>query len=166
MTYVAKTRPITSNKKKILEKTEMKIARKIAGKTLLDKERSEDIKNNCNINEWVLDRKHEGNEHINRMDEARIVRAIRDKPPNGRKRWSDNLTKLKGTKKILFGNNTCSIDFVEEVQNCIQCFFVSAFQHLGRYLDPAAFPFLVFHIACFSSSCLIPVSFLPCWFYF
>ena len=73
----------------------------ITKKTLFDRERSENVRKRCkvkNINNWVLNRKVEWNEHINRMDVRRIVRIIRDKSPLGRrnvgrprKRWSDNL---------------------------------------------------------------------------
>ena len=102
MTYTAETRPDTTKTKRILETCEMKVLRKIAGKTLLDRERSDNIKRTSkveNINEWILGRKHEWNAHISRMDQERIVRIARDKSPAGRrsmgrprKRWSDNLT--------------------------------------------------------------------------
>ncbi|XP_015177010.1 PREDICTED: uncharacterized protein LOC107066683 [Polistes dominula] len=63
MTYCAETRPDSAKIKRLLETTEMKILRKIrkiARKTLLDKERSEKIRRTCqteNTNEWVLERK-------------------------------------------------------------------------------------------------------------
>lgn len=101
MTYTAETRPTTAKTKQLMESAEMKVARKIAGKTLLDRERSENIRQTCNIeniNEWVLNRKMEWNEHINRMTNERVVKIARDKSPRGhrnqgrpRKRWSDNL---------------------------------------------------------------------------
>ena len=101
MTYTAETRPDTSKTKKLLETTEMKILRRISGKTLMDRERNENIRQMCkteSINDWVLKRKQEWNQHINRMGEDRLVRIARDKSPNGRrstgrprKRWSDNL---------------------------------------------------------------------------
>ncbi|XP_030765794.1 uncharacterized protein LOC115889857 [Sitophilus oryzae] len=102
MTYTAETRPDTAKTKRFLETGEMKILRKITSKTLLDRERSNNIRKTCkvdNINEWVLSRSREWNEHISRMDEGRIVRSARDKSPLGRrntgrprKRWCDNLT--------------------------------------------------------------------------
>lgn len=102
MTYTAETRPDTTKTKRILETGEMKVLRKIVGKTLLDRERNENIRRSCqvdNINEWVVNRKIEWNEHIHRMDQDRIVKIARDKSPIGRrstgrprKRWSDNLT--------------------------------------------------------------------------
>ena len=101
MTYTAETRPDTSKTKQLLETTEMRVLRRITGKTLFDRERSENVRERCkveNINNWVLNRKVEWNEHINRMDDRRIVRITRDKSPLGRrnvgrprKRWSDNL---------------------------------------------------------------------------
>lgn len=102
MTYTAETRPDTARTRQLLETTEMRVLRRIAGKTLLDRERSEDIRKTCiveNVNHWVLGRKREWNAHIGRMDENRMVRIARDKSPLGRrslgrprKRWSDNLT--------------------------------------------------------------------------
>lgn len=102
MTYTAETRPDTEKTKRILEVGEMKILRKIAGKTLLDRERSDNIRRTCrvdNITDWVLGRKMEWNGHISRMDQQRVVRIARDESPIGkrslgrpRKRWSDNLT--------------------------------------------------------------------------
>ena len=102
LTYTAETRPETSKTKQILETTEMKVVRKIAGRTLFDRKRSEEIRRMCkidNINDWVLQRKRNWNEHISRMTDDRIVKTSRDKSPAGqrstgrpRKRWSDNLS--------------------------------------------------------------------------
>ena len=79
----------------------MKVVRKIAGKKLTDRVRSENIRRMCgieNINDWELKRKQEWNKDINRMDKNRLVRTARDTSPIGRrsvgrprKRWSDNL---------------------------------------------------------------------------
>ena len=103
MTYTAETRPETAKTKRLLETTEMKVLRGIAGKTLLDRETSENIRRTCGIEEdincWVLKRKKQWNEHISRMKEERIVRIARDKSPTGRrsigrprKRWCDNVS--------------------------------------------------------------------------
>ena len=66
-----------------------------------DRKRSEEIRRMCkidNINDWVLQRKRNWNEH-SRMTDDRIVKTLRDKSPAGqgsterpRKRWSDNLS--------------------------------------------------------------------------
>lgn len=79
----------------------MKILRKIAGKTLCDRETNGNIRRICeveNVNTWVKNRKQEWNQHINRMTEQRIVKIARDKSPGGRrsigrprKRWNDDL---------------------------------------------------------------------------
>ena len=58
--YTVETRPKTSKTKQILETTEMKVVRKIAGRTLFDRKRSEEIRRMYkihNINDWVLQRK-------------------------------------------------------------------------------------------------------------
>lgn len=54
MTYTAETRPDTAKTKQLLEATEMRVLRRIVGKTLLDRERSENIRSACkveNVNE-------------------------------------------------------------------------------------------------------------------
>ena len=81
----------------------MKIARRIEGKTLMDRERSGNIRQTCwidKINDWVLDRKKKQNEHIDCMTEEIIIKITKDKLPAGRrntgrprKRWRDNLPK-------------------------------------------------------------------------
>ncbi|XP_044767088.1 uncharacterized protein LOC123322993 [Coccinella septempunctata] len=81
MTYCAETRADTARTKRLLETTEMKVLRRIAGKTLLDGETSASIRKTCkteDINEWALERKKEWNSHIDRMSNTRIVRIARD----------------------------------------------------------------------------------------
>ncbi|XP_044745133.1 uncharacterized protein LOC123306997 [Coccinella septempunctata] len=102
MTHTAESKPDTSRTRQLLETTEMRVLRRITGKTLRDRERSENIRRECkteNINEWVRGRKVEWNRHIGRMTEDRLVRIARDKSPSGRrsvgrprKRWSDAST--------------------------------------------------------------------------
>ena len=63
LTYAAETRPETCRTKRILEATEMRITRRIARKTLTDRERSENIRQTSGtdkINDWVLERKKNG----------------------------------------------------------------------------------------------------------
>lgn len=101
MAYTAETRPDTTRTKRMLETAEMKILRRIAGKTLFDRERSDNIRRMCNvenIGEWIQSRKREWNAHIERMGRDRIVKGARDRSPSGkrspgrpRKRWSDSL---------------------------------------------------------------------------
>lgn len=78
----------------------MKIMGIIAGRTLTDRERNENLRPTCwidNINDWILDKKIEWNEYIDRMTEERFVRidkslAGRRSFEKPRKRWSDNLS--------------------------------------------------------------------------
>lgn len=101
MTYTAETRADTARTRRLLETTEMKILRRISGKTLLDRERNENIRQSSgvdNVNDWVLQRKRQWNDHINRMQDSRLVKIVRDKSPDGRrsvgrprKRWNDDL---------------------------------------------------------------------------
>lgn len=82
----------------------MKTLRRISRKTHLDSGRSVNILSTCNVedinnnNNLVLRRKKEWNEHINKMEDRRIVRIARDESPLGhrsvgchRNSWSDNL---------------------------------------------------------------------------
>ncbi|XP_056642632.1 uncharacterized protein LOC130449023 [Diorhabda sublineata] len=74
MTYTVETRPETAKTKRMMETAEMKVLRRIAGKTLLDRD----------VNEWVLSRK-KWNEHMSRMDNNRLVKIVGDKSPLGRR---------------------------------------------------------------------------------
>lgn len=98
-----KTTPDTYERKRLLETTEMKISRRISGKSLL--ERSANIWELCNveyINEYITRPEQEWNDRINRMAEDRIVRInSTKKTPNGSRRrivgrWCDNLQLTKG----------------------------------------------------------------------
>ncbi|XP_045466625.1 uncharacterized protein LOC123675320 [Harmonia axyridis] len=101
LTYTAETRPETAKTKRLMETTEMRVLRRIAGKTLMNRNTSESIRDACgvdNVNYWVLKRRKEWDEHISRMDEGRVVKIARDRSPRGRrslgrprKRWSDGL---------------------------------------------------------------------------
>ena len=53
----------------------MKIARRIAGKILMDRERSDNIRQTCGIdkiNDWVLEIKKKWHEHIDCMTEKEL----------------------------------------------------------------------------------------------
>ena len=67
----------------------MKVLRGIAGKTLLDRETSKNIRRTCRIEEdincWVLKRKKQWNQHISQMEDERIVEIDRDNSPTGRR---------------------------------------------------------------------------------
>ena len=61
--YAAETQPETSKTKRILETRKMKIVRRITGKTLMERERSDNIRQATGIdkiNDPVLERKKNG----------------------------------------------------------------------------------------------------------
>lgn len=101
MTYTAETRSNTARTKRRIETNEMKILRRINNKTLRDRIPSTDIRQACQITpteEWIDKRRREWNNHINRMDQHRLVKVVRDKIPVGRrsvgrpkKRWRESL---------------------------------------------------------------------------
>ena len=75
----------------MLEASEMKVLRKIIGKTKVDRIRSQQNGESCciqPINEWVERRikmrRREWNEHVTRMDVERLVKILRDNIPAGR----------------------------------------------------------------------------------
>jgi len=84
--------------RQMLEANEMKVLRKIVGKTKINRIRSQQIRKSCSIqpvHEWV-ERRGEWDQHITRMDAERLVKISRDNIHVGRKspghpkrRWSD-----------------------------------------------------------------------------
>jgi hypothetical protein len=71
----------------MLEANEMKILRKIIGKTKIVRIRSQQIRDSCEIqpiNEWVERRRIERNEPLTRMDAERLDKISRDSIPAGR----------------------------------------------------------------------------------
>lgn len=101
MTYAAETRADTTKTRQLLEKTEMSTLRRIVGKTRMDRVRSEDIREICNIQrieEWIVRRRKEWRSHVEGMEDDRLVRRVKDGIPEGRrspgrprKRWRDSL---------------------------------------------------------------------------
>ena len=84
----------------MLEANEMKVLRKIVGKTEIDTMRSQQTREPCGIrtiNECVERRRRkEWDEYATRMDAERLVKISRDNVPIGRRspghpkrRWSD-----------------------------------------------------------------------------
>lgn len=64
--YTAETRPKT---KRLLETTEIKVLRRITGRTISNRQRGERNTYRIeSINGWVSNRKEEWNGHIKRMD--------------------------------------------------------------------------------------------------
>lgn len=82
-----------------IEAVEMKFFRFVAGYTLLDKKRSEDIRSELNMDniiDIIRTRQNNWKEHIHRMPETSITRTIYSHDPRGRrnpgrptKRWRD-----------------------------------------------------------------------------
>ena len=101
LTYTSETRADSSKTKQMLESQEMNTLRRIIGKTRLDRVRNEYAREQCEIqpiNDWVIRRRQEWNDHVSRMDANRIAKITRDNIPTGRrspgrprKRWSGSL---------------------------------------------------------------------------
>lgn len=101
LTYAAETRPDTSKTRQMLETAEMKTLRRILGVSLFDKQRSEDIREKCEIqkiDDWVKCRRENWYAHVERMSEDRILKKILMNKPAGKrsrgrpkKRWQDEL---------------------------------------------------------------------------
>jgi hypothetical protein len=76
MTYVCETRPDSMKIKGQTQVAEIKVLRKIIGKTRRDRISNEFIRQTCNIQniaDWITCRRHEWNEHIKRMNPQSIV---------------------------------------------------------------------------------------------
>ena len=70
----------------MLKANEMKVMRKIVGKTKIDRIRRQQIRESCGIqpiNEWV-ERRREWDDHVTRMDAERLVKTSRGNMPAGR----------------------------------------------------------------------------------
>jgi hypothetical protein len=60
----------------MLEVNEMKVLRKIVGKTKINRMRSQQIRESCGIqpvNEWVEIRRREWDQNVTRMDAERVL---------------------------------------------------------------------------------------------
>ena len=85
--------------RQMLNANEIKVLRKIVGKTKIDRIRSQQIrKSRCiqPVNEWVEKRIREWDLHVTRMDVEKLVKISRGNIPVGRRspkrpkrRWSD-----------------------------------------------------------------------------
>ena len=101
LTYAAETRPETAKTTQILEAAEMRTLRRISNLTLYDKEKSDDVREECGIqkiSEWIRRRNEEWYAHVGRMLEDRILSKIMKNRPEGKrsrgrpkKRWHDDL---------------------------------------------------------------------------
>ena len=60
----------------MLEANEMKVLKKIVGKTKMDRIRSQQIRKSCG--EWVERKRRESDEHVTRMDAERLLKISRD----------------------------------------------------------------------------------------
>jgi hypothetical protein len=91
---------------KIKEQTqvaEMKVLRKIIGKTRRGSISNENIRQTCNIQniaKWITRRRHEWNEHITRMSPQRIVRQVRENHPRTRRSVGRPKKRWKTCEKI------------------------------------------------------------------
>lgn len=82
----------------MMEVSEMRVLRKITNKTLRDKEPNINIRQTCQIDiisDWVRERRKKWNDHIDRMEEDRLVKVTRDRRPEGRRRVGRPRTRWK-----------------------------------------------------------------------
>ena len=73
----AETHTHTHKNSQMLEANQMKVLRKIVGKTKIGRKRSQQIRESCGIqpiNEFAESRRREWDEHVTRMDEERLVK--------------------------------------------------------------------------------------------
>ena len=90
---------LTKSQEQRIEASEMRFLRSVAGYTIADRKRSEDIRTELNIfrlMDKITQYREEWLQHINRMDNNRIPKRILHYKPSGRrnvgrpyKRWTD-----------------------------------------------------------------------------
>ena len=110
LTYASETTVETTKTRQRIETTEMKVLRKIAGKTLRDRIRSANIRESCgipHIADWMKGRKAEWNEHVSRMNDTRLVKSARDLKPEGRRRVGRPKKEMeRQSLSLKYGNKT------------------------------------------------------------
>ena len=97
LTYASET----TYSQQLLRTTEMKIIRAIHGKKLRDKIRSDQLRQLSGIQEiikWANVRRGEWNDHVDRMEENRLAKNVRENRSQGvrsrdrpKKRWKESL---------------------------------------------------------------------------
>ena len=100
MTYGIETRADTTRTKNLLRTTEMKTLRAIAGVSLRDRIRNEEIRRTCDIEDivrWGRARRRFWRDHVDRMNNTRIPYIAANQIPHGHrppgrppKRWKDS----------------------------------------------------------------------------
>ena len=85
----------------LLRTTEMKVIRAIHGKSLRDTIRRDQLLQLSGIRDiikWANVRRREGFDHVDRMEENRLAKTVRDNRPQGvrsrgkpKKRWKESL---------------------------------------------------------------------------
>ena len=101
LTYASETRAETTYTQQLLRTTEMKIIGAIQGKTLRDKIRSDQLRHLSGIQDIIKlanVRRREWDDHVDRMEETRLAKIVRDNRPQGirsrgrpKKRWKESL---------------------------------------------------------------------------
>lgn len=85
LTYAVETRAENTITKRLLRTAEMRILRSIAGYTLFDHKRNEEIREICDIQDvvrWARNRRREWRDHVDRMSDDRLAKIAKEKKPN------------------------------------------------------------------------------------
>lgn len=88
MTYAAEVRADTAETKRLMQTSEMRTVRMIAGHTLQDRVRNAELRQQTTIDDvvrWVRARRRQWNDHVSRMTDGRLARIARDGIPHGEK---------------------------------------------------------------------------------
>ena len=101
ITYGCENWSLNRTEKRKIESSEMKFLRSVAGFTLLDQQKSEDIRRQLNIfklDERMKQQKQDWHNHIKRMNEHRLPNLLLNYKPIGRRnvgrpliRWLDDI---------------------------------------------------------------------------
>jgi hypothetical protein len=134
----AEARPDTAYSNKALETAEMITLRRITRNRLNDRVRNEYIRQLCKtppINEWILGRRMEWNDHICRMTSTRLVKITRDKAPNSNKTLEDR--RKDGTNPWKLVRNRLKVYLQEEEEKKKMDRICSTYRrevHIGLWL--------------------------------
>ncbi|XP_045462678.1 uncharacterized protein LOC123672567 [Harmonia axyridis] len=85
MTYAVETRAENTVTKRLLRTTEMRALRSIAGYTLLNRKRNEEIREISDIQDvvrWARKRRRAWRDHVDRMSDDRLAKIAQEEKPN------------------------------------------------------------------------------------
>ncbi|XP_050516917.1 uncharacterized protein LOC126891697 [Diabrotica virgifera virgifera] len=88
ITYASETKPDTNRTLQMMRTVEMRTLRSIQGKTLRDRIRCEDVRQNYGIQDigrWFRQRRRYWNKHKKKIEDSRLVKSAKTNNPVGKR---------------------------------------------------------------------------------